>query len=226
MRGTLDRAQSDKIKSAVVEVVDDLVDQKDETAPGETPSDAEAAAAIETTDVAISDLPVLKSEELAPEWQADTPVLCVAGRGPVDEAAAIMLAQLLEKHGLRARVVSADAIAISNISPLETSGIVMVCLSYLDTGSPAHMRYAIRRLRRKLPQAQILLGCWVADVDRETLRNNAKADAIATTLKDAVRLCLDAAGNSRDRGSPASKRLMALAGQPSVASQPRAEAPN
>jgi hypothetical protein len=66
----------------------------------------------------------------------------------------------------------------------------------------------------------------MADVDRETLRNNAKADAIATTLKDAVRLCLDAAGNSRDRGSPASKRLMALAGPPSVASQPRAEAPN
>ena len=31
-----------------------------------------------------------------------------------------MLAQLLEKHGLRARVVSADAIAISNISRLET----------------------------------------------------------------------------------------------------------
>jgi predicted PurR-regulated permease PerM len=226
MRGTLDRAQSDKIKSAVVEVVDDLVDQKDEAAPGETTSDAEAAAAIETTDVAISDLPVLKSEDLAPEWQADTPVLCVAGRGPVDEAAAIMLAQLLEKHGLRARVMSADAIAISNISRLETSGIVMVCLSYLDIGSTAHMRYAIRRLRRKLPQAPILLGCWMADVDRETLRNNAKADAVATTLKDAVRLCLDAAGNSRDRDSPASKRLMAPAGQPSVASQPRAEAPN
>jgi hypothetical protein len=83
------------------------------------------------------------------------------------------------------------------------------------------MRYAIRRLRRKLPQAQILLGCWMADVDRETLRDNAKADAVATTLKDAVRLCLDAAGNSRDRDSPASP-----AGQPSVASQLRAEAPN
>jgi hypothetical protein len=212
MRGTLDGAQSDKIKSAVVEVVDDLADQKDETAPGQTTSDPEAAAAIETTDVAISDLPVLKSEDLAPEWQADTPVLCVAGRGPVDEAAAIMLAQLLEKHGLRARVVSADAIAISNISQLETSGIVLVFLSYLDTGSPAHMRYAIRRLRRKLPQAQILLGCWMADVDRETLRNSAKADAVATTLKDAVRLCLDAAVRSRDLGSPAPKRLMAPAG--------------
>jgi predicted PurR-regulated permease PerM len=209
MRGTLDRAQSDKIKSAVIEVVDDLVDQKDETAVGETTSDAEAT--IETTDVAIS-LPVLKSEDLAPEWQADTPVLCVAGRGPVDEAAAIMLAQLLEKHGLRARVVSADAIAISNISRLETSGIVMVCLSYLDTGSPAHMRYAIRRLRRKLPRAQILLGCWMADVDRAILRDTAKADAVATTLHDAVRVCFEAAGNSRDFGSPAPKRLVASAG--------------
>ena len=89
-------------------------------------------------------------------------MLCVAGRGPLDEAAAIMLAQLLEKHGLGARVEGADAVAISNIFRLETAGIAMVCLSYLDASSPAHMRYTIRRMRRRLPQAQILLGCWTS----------------------------------------------------------------
>ena len=74
------------------------------------------------------------------------------------------------------------------------SGIVMVCLSYLDASSPAHMRYTIRRMRRKLPKAKILLGCWMADVDATTLRETAKADEVATTLRDAVRLCLEAAG--------------------------------
>jgi hypothetical protein len=73
-------------------------------------------------------------------WQSDTPILCVAGRSPLDEAAAIMLAELLEKHGLPARVEGADAIATSNIFRLDTRGIVMVFLSYLDAGSPAHMR--------------------------------------------------------------------------------------
>jgi hypothetical protein len=51
-----------------------------------------------------------------------------------------MLAELLEKHGLPARVEGADAIATSNIFRLDTRGIVMVFLSYLDAGSPAHMR--------------------------------------------------------------------------------------
>jgi hypothetical protein len=69
----------------------------------------------------------------------------------------------------------------------------MVCLSYLDAGSPAHMRYTIRRLRRRLPEAKIVLGCWLADVDTATLRDGVKSDAVATTLRDAVKLCLDAA---------------------------------
>jgi hypothetical protein len=73
----------------------------------------------------------------------------------------------------------------------------MVCLSYLDAGSPARMRYAIRRMRRKLPEAQILLGCWMADIDTATLREIVKADVVATRLREAVKLCLEAAGSSR-----------------------------
>ena len=73
----------------------------------------------------------------------------------------------------------------------------MVCVSYLDASSPAHMRYTIRRLRRKLPNAQILLGCWMPDGDTATLRDTAKPDAVAITLRDAVRLCLEAAENAK-----------------------------
>jgi predicted PurR-regulated permease PerM len=195
-RGTLDRAQSDKIKAAVIELVDDLVDHDDRKPVNETTHDAEAAAAVETTGDANPDLPVLGKEDLSADWQAGSPVLCVAGRGPLDEAAAIMLAQLLEKHGLGARVEGADAVATTNISRLETTGVVMACVSYLDAASPAHMRYTIRRMRRRLPNAQILLGCWIADVDAETLHDTAKPDTVATTLRDAVRLCLETAGNA------------------------------
>jgi predicted PurR-regulated permease PerM len=201
-RGALDRVQSEKIKAAVVEVVDDLVDQDDQKPVSETINDAEATAALETVHDETLDLPVVERADLAPQWQGDKPVLCVAGRGPLDEAAAIMLAQLLEKHGLGARVEGADAVAISNIFRLDTAGIGMVCLSYLDAGSPARMRYAIRRMRRKLPKAQVLLGCWMADIDTATIREMTKADAVATTLREAVRLCLEAAGKSRDSSFP------------------------
>jgi hypothetical protein len=190
-RGALDRAQTEAIKASVAEVVDDLIDQDDRMPVSKSAHDAETEAALETANDPVSDLPVIDKDDLAPEWQTGTPVLCVAGRGPLDEAVTLMLAQLLEKHGLHVRVESAEAIASTSIFHLETKGVAMVCVSYVDTSSPAHMRYSIRRLRRQLPQARILLGCWMADA--EALRDTAKPDDVAVTLKDAVRLCLETA---------------------------------
>jgi predicted PurR-regulated permease PerM len=190
-RGALDRAQTEAIKASVAEVVDDLIDQDDRTPVSETTRDAEAAAALESTDDPASDLPVVEKDELAPEWQTESPVLCVAGRSPLDEAVALILAQLLDKHGVHARVEGYEAIASTGIFHLETKGVAMVCVSYLETSSPAHLRYTIRRLRRRLPQARILLGSWMADAD--TLRETAKPDDVAVTLRDALRLCLETA---------------------------------
>ena len=207
VRGALDRAQSEKIKTAVIELVDDLVDQEDRNPVSEATHDAEAAAAIETSHDSAPDLPVLTRDTLPIEWQTETPVLCVAGRGPLDEAAAIILTQLLEKHGLNARVEGADAIASTNFSHLETAGVVVIWLSYLDDASPVHMRYTIRRLRRKLPKVKIFLGCWMADADTNTLRDTAKPDAVATTFRDAVRLSLEAAGKKKNSESSPSNKI-------------------
>ena len=62
----------------------------------------------------------------------------------------------------------------------------------LDTSSPAHMRYAIRRLRRRLPRVKVLLGCWLFDGDATQLGEQVKAESVAATLRDAVRHCLEA----------------------------------
>jgi hypothetical protein len=194
-RGALDLTQMQAIKASVAEVVDDLADQDDRTPVRSTTHDAEAVAALESTTGTIGDLPVLESKDLAPDWQTEAPVLCVAGRSPLDEAVAIMLAQLLEKHGLRARVEGVEAIATTRILHLETSGVMLVCVSYVDESSAAHMRYTIRRLRRRLPQAKILLGCWMASSE-ETLSDAVKADRLAITMRDMLRLCIDSAGSA------------------------------
>jgi hypothetical protein len=217
-RGALDRAQVEKIKAAALEVVDDLTDQDDTRAVDQTTHDPEAAAAVETANAAAPDLRILKREGLGPEWRSDTPVLCVAGRGPLDEAAAVILAQLLKKYGLGARTEGADAVATMNIPRLETAGVAMVCLSYLDATSSAHMRYAIRRMRRKLPTAQVLLACWKADADPATLHDATQADGVATTLREAVRLCLEAARNSSFRANVQTAEANATAGYLHVAS--------
>jgi hypothetical protein len=73
---------------------------------------------------------------------------------------------------------------------------MLVCLVYMDAG-PAHMRYAVRRLRRKLPNAIIILGCWLKDIEAATLeqfRDVAKADLAAASLGEALKLSLRATG--------------------------------
>ena len=105
------------------------------------------------------DLPTLNKEDLPPEWRAQYPVLCVAGRSLVDEAAAMMLAQLSTAHGLEARVEPAATLSPPNVLRLDATGVAIVCLVYLDANAPAHMRYAVRRLRRKVPKATVILGC-------------------------------------------------------------------
>jgi hypothetical protein len=101
-------------------------------------------------------------------------------------------APILIKHGIGARVEGSEALATANIFRLETTGVQVVCVSFLDARSPAQMRYTIRRLRRKLPDAKIVLGCWMAEADT-ALAETVKADAITTTLRDTVNLCLDLA---------------------------------
>jgi hypothetical protein len=214
-RGSLDAVRIGKVKDSVNELVGDLADHEDTPKQGST-RDAEAAAAVETArDEAADDLPILTRQELATDWQAESPVLCTAGRSGLDEAAATMLAQLLLKHGLAARVESAEALSASNIYRLDTDGVAMVCLSYLDTSSPAHIRYTIRRVRRKLPKAKILLGFWMGESDITTLQETVKADAVATTFREATRLCLSVA---RSPGE-------AVSGSPLLAGTAKAETP-
>jgi hypothetical protein len=108
-----------------------------------------------------------------------------------------MLAQLSTEHGLAARVEAATSLSTTNVFRLDTTGVAIVCLVYLDARGAAHMRYSVRRLRRKLPKATIILGCWVKDIDPaalEALREGAKADLVATSIGEAVRLCIEATG--------------------------------
>ena len=199
-RRALDLERLTKIRDAVGEFVNNISEQGDPPLPKTTPTtDAEATSAVETVaeDAPYENLPILSKGDLPPEWQGEHPVLCVAGHSLLDEAAAIMLGQLSTAHGLAARVEAAGALSTANIFRLETTGVAIVCLIYMDASSPAHMRYSVRRLRRKLPKATIILGCWLKDMDPaalENLREGAKADLAAASLGGALKLCIEATG--------------------------------
>ena len=181
LRGVLTPEQLDHIQDAIGGVVVDLADQKD-------------AEPVEKGAEPVEEPP---PPVLAPGWSGETPVLCVAGRGPLDEAACTMLAQLLAKHGLRGRVVSEEAVSRAHIAALDISGVRMVCVSYLEaSGSLSSLRYLMRRLRLRAPGVVVLVGFWQADdgvLLDERLRTAVGADRYVTSLRECVQACLETA---------------------------------
>lgn len=203
-RGVLLPARLERIKDAIGGLVHDLTEVPDQDPPpkperpvtdtepmGKTV--AEKAVPIEPA----PDIVLPPRAERAGNWASETPVLCLAGRGPLDEAASAMLAQLLTKHGLGARVVPHEASSREQVGRMETQGVAMVCISYLDiSGSPAHLRYLLRRLRQRMPGVPLLVGLWPEGAEVLTDAAQAKAvgaDHYTASLHAAVMACLAAA---------------------------------
>ena len=160
-RGVLEHERRVRIKDAVLEVIDDLSDHNSTLSP-------------------LKDLDEISHGRI---------VICVAGRGSLDEAAAAMLGQLLERQGVTARVVSTEAVAMESIHRLDVTDVEIVCLSYLEPGGFTSARYLVRRLRRKLPSVPIIVGFWTLSEEDAKHRDAARetgADRVVTSLWRAV----------------------------------------
>ena len=199
-RGVLTESQLDRIRVGIAGLIEDLSDRVD-AAPEAKPTLAgrllsgrqdeegpcEAAPAV-------PDAPA--PDALPEDWRREGAVLCVAGRGPLDEAASMMLAQLLHKHGFGTRVVPFEAVSRAEIGSLDTSAARMICISYLEiSGTPAHLRYLVQRVRRRAPEAQVLVGLWPADdavLSDPGARTSLGADHYAVSLREGVEACLEA----------------------------------
>jgi hypothetical protein len=143
-------------------------------------------------------LGVVERSELAPGWVVDEPILSIGGRSPLDEAAAAILAEVLNKRGLATKALPPEAISAGHIASLAKTEAKLVSLSYLGLGAgPALIRYLVRRLRRILPKGTLILVCyWNEEGNKaatKAMLETAEADAYATTLPEAVELCVKAA---------------------------------
>jgi predicted PurR-regulated permease PerM len=201
--GTLERQRRIWIRDAVTGVIDDLAEYDDAW-----PERKEEPEEGEDNPPALP--PVLAADDLAPEWRG-LPVLCVAGRGALDEAAASMLRQLLDKHGIGARAIASEAASTANLFQLDVAGVQLALLSYLEPGGLTNARYLVRRLRRKLPRARIVLGFWTLDAEAAAALDAVTAtgcDAVVNSLHEAVTLIVAAAVEPQNQ-QPAPARLLA-----------------
>jgi len=202
-RGVLNHSQLEHVKRTIKTLVDELAahDDKQPKTKAAQPEDNALAPEPERRELPDNPTPdgaAPAKADLPPAWQGDTPVLCIAGRGPLDEAASAMLVQLLGKHGMGARLTPYEAASRDRIETLGMAGVAMVCISYLDiAGSPAHLRYLIQRLRRKLPRGTpILVGLWPAEdaaLTDKAIQQEVGADYFTSSLREAVNACLKVA---------------------------------
>lgn len=199
-RGELPPERLVPLRDAARSVVADLVGHADED-PQPDKADDNAGATLD--EKALPKRPPPEPAPIPPAWSAERAVLCIAGRGPLDDVAAAMLAQLLGKHGIGAQALPHTEVARDQIGRLETAGVVMVCISYLEiTGSPAHLRYLLRRLKGRLAGVPILVGLWPAEeavLTDKAAQATIGADLYASSLHGAVTACLEQA---RKTGEP------------------------
>jgi hypothetical protein len=209
-RGALTHSHLERIKLAVQSLIEDLDDHDDRepskrTAAQATKSQPQSETATSVGSAAVAEPPLALDAES--EWRSATPVLCIAGRGALDEAVTMMLAQLLEKQGFATRFVPHAATTRAAMGALDVTGVAMVCLSYLDlAGSPSHLRYLLQRLRRRLPaDVPVLVGFWPAEDSvllDDRMRTAVGADYYTTSLHDTLETCLRLARDAQANAPP------------------------
>ncbi|HJW39913.1 MAG TPA: AI-2E family transporter [Rhizomicrobium sp.] len=126
--------------------------------------------------------------EVPPDWQRN-PVLCVAGRSVLDHAAASLLAHLLERQGIGARIASFEDVSPAKIQELACDGLRAICISYLEPGNPKNARYLARRLRKRMPGLPLVAGFWSVIEDDTHYLDSFEAtecDFLANNLRQAV----------------------------------------
>ncbi len=161
-RGTIDRARATQMTRSMLSVIDDL---KDHVAGG-------------------SRIPPV---DAMPGGRGG--VVCISGHGPFDDAVSAMLIQLLAERGIAARMIPNASVSREAIGGVDLSGVGVIAISYLEvTGSPAALRYLIKRLRDRAPSARIVVGLWPRGekvLGDESIQRAVGADAYVGTLSDA-----------------------------------------
>jgi hypothetical protein len=203
--GKLSRDKQVEIRDTIEEIVEDLDEFADETpkpkkakASKDEAAEGDVATGENEDRPAAPAAPVLSRGRLPDAWQVPYPVLCVPSRSALDEAACLMLAQLLEKHGVGTWVQPFADIATPKSLRIASMDSPLVFLSYFGTASkPAPVRYLVRRLKRMMPNAKFMVGFWMLGDDRKKVEEWTKAvgaDYGVTSLREATAAIVTEAG--------------------------------
>ncbi len=181
-RGTISRQRAAEMTRSILAVIGDLNEHVDATHTGTS------------------------NQERATPGTSTGIVACVGGRGPFDDVVSAMLAQLLAQRGVASRRILHASVSREMIAQLDLSAFRVITVSYLDLGgAPAHLRYLIRRLRHRAPNAAVITGLWSkgeAVLDQPEQQKALAADRYVASMREAVDATLAALAEPRGSQDP------------------------
>ncbi len=211
-QGRLDIDHQRRIASAAADLAEDLSDADPDHESPTKPSLMDKLAARDDAGASPTMLERLPKQDLAAEFTEPGSVLCIGARGPLDDAAALLLSQLLTKHGFGTATGSYEVLLNAHARDESFAKARLVALSCLDGNSTAYLRFIMRRLRRRTPTATILVCSWWRCIEGHAPAADASlSEGQASRLSEAVAFCVGQASADRIGAERTQERLPAPA---------------
>jgi hypothetical protein len=133
--GRLDDVRLENIFKSASEIVEDLAEHGNDTAP-----DAKAKGRPSADGKVVT----LTGADFG------KPVFCIPGLGRLDDCAVLIVADSLKRAGIDARVAG-------TATAIEDGEAASICICYLENVAKPRTDYALRKLSRKAPSARIVI---------------------------------------------------------------------
>jgi hypothetical protein len=200
-RARLDTDDMRRIRDGVAEIIDDLEpyegkreapQRDDDQPPGE---DQSPLAKLDRLEPA-------PARQLPSRWRGENSVICVPGGSLLDEAAGLIVADLLKREGIGVHTEESDVLSMSKLFGWDPTGAQLICLCYVQGATVPQVRYAVRRLRRRAPDAQLLISLLGKSDSAEELKARAVADFVEATLAQTIERALALARSTPEPQQP------------------------
>lgn len=144
----------------------------------------------------------LRDQAPAPSVEGPVSAVCIGGKWEVDTLAAKMLAHALSISGQPADFRMAASANAEFIAGLQLDDVQAVCVSFFSPEPRVQARHFCRRLKRRWPGVKIILALWNAPAELlgEEARKALQADAVVTTLTEALLHVSESSGVAMDAG--------------------------
>lgn len=143
-RGRLDDDRLENIFKTVSDLIEDLAEHDGDESGADAKERGRASSGSKVVPLAAGDF--------------GKPVFCLPGLGRLDDCGVLIVADILKREGINARVAGAT-------TAIEQGEAAAICVCYLENVSKARLNHTIRKLSRRVPGARVV-ACLLTVADQ------------------------------------------------------------